>query len=524
LPRRAAFFIPVSPFSFKEKSMSQELIDQGQFQSLAASATRSLRKDATTQGISTQTGMLFYDLRPPAYLLYPVNTPLRNSIPRVGKQNAGTGTAAHWKAFVNPNATNVFAGVAEGQRNSFLSFSEKDYTAAYKEIGHETFTTFTGQFAAEGFSDPMADSQTMILHSIMLSEEGMLLHGNASVALGTAPTPTATLKSGAGLADSTKVSVAVVALTGQGWYLQNGTAAVVNGLTPVINRQNADGTTTSVNGGMSAISAMSAVVTTGSGSNQVTAKCSAVKGAVAYAWFVNVTDATSPSLANAKLAAITTAPVFTVTAAAAGTQSGNAVGLNTDTSQNALSFDGFFSYAAQSGINLDLGGAALTPNGDGTVVEIESVLASLWNQYQATVDTIYVSNEQLTKITAAILAGTNGNPSAFRINLDQQTQGKIVGGSMTVSYLSKYTMQGAKAIDIKLHPGLTPGTMLFDITTNPYPHSRVGNVREILTQRDYYSLLYPIRTRRWEYGTYVHEVLAHKLPQLTAVITGADAS
>lgn len=501
-----------------------ERLDQATYQSLAANATRNLRKDATTQGITTATGMVFYDLRPPAYLLYPVNTPLRNSIPRAGRVNAGVGTAAHWKAFINPNATNNYSGVAEGQRNAFLSFQEKDYTAPYKEIGQESFTTFTGQFAAEGFSDPMADSQTMVLHSIMLSEEGMLIGGNTSYQLGTTPTPTVALAAGTGFTTGATVSVAVVAITHFGYTLQGGTAAVTSGLSPTITRNNADGSTTTVNGGLAAISAMSTVATTTAGNNQVTAKVAAVKGAVAYAWFVNTTDASGPTLANAKLAAITTVPTATITAAAAGTQNGAATGLNTDTSTNSLSFDGFLSFAAQSGIWTDLGGTALTPNGDGSIKEIETVLAQLWNTYQATVDTIYVSSEQLTLITKAVFAGTGGNAGSYRIQLNPADQNKIIAGSMTVSYISKFTMTGAKNIDIRLHPALTPGTMYFDISTNPYPHSRVANVREILTQRDYYSLLYPIRTRRWEYGTYVHEVLAHRLPQLSAVITGAALS
>jgi hypothetical protein len=499
-------------------------IDQETYESLKAAATHQLRKDATTQGLTTGTGMVFYDLRPPAYLLYPVNTPIRNSIPRVGKVNAGVGTAAHWKAYVNPNATRNFAGVAEGQRNAFLSFQEKDYTATYKELGQESFTTFTGQFAGEGFTDPMADAQTMVLHSIMLSEEGMLIGGNASNPLGTPATPTVALAAGTGIPTATNVSVAVVALTHYGWNFQGGSAAVATGLTPSTTRSNADGTSDVVAGGISAVSAMSAVVTTASTNLNVVAKVAPIKGAVAYAWYMNTTDASSPTKPNAKLAAITSAPIVTLTAVAAGTQTAAATGLNVDNSVNSLSFDGLMTFASLNGIWNDLGGASLTPNNDGTVNEIETILASLWNLYQATVDRIYVGADQLLFITRAILAGTGGNASAFRIQLGAADQNKIVGGSMTVGYLSKYTMGGSKLIDIILHPNMAPGTMLFDISTNPYPQSRIGNVREIMTQRDYYSLLYPIRTRRWEFGTYVHEVLAHRLPQLTAVISGAATS
>lgn len=503
--------------------MSIQLLDQAQYASLAAAASRSLRKDATTQGITTGLGMVFYDLRPPAFLLYPVNTPLRNSIPRDGKVNAGVGTAAHWKAYINPNATSNYAGVAEGQRNAFLSFQEKDYTAAYKEIGQESFTTFTGQFAGEGFTDPMADSQTMVLHSIMLSEESMILSGNASNALGTAPTPTVALQAGTGLTTGTNVSVGVIALTPFAWFQQGGTAIVANGFSPTTTRNNADGTTTTVQGGGSAISAISSVATTTTGNNQVVAKVAAVKGAVAYAWYVNVTDATGPTLAHAYLYAVTNAPTLTIASnSSSSNQAGNATGLGTDNSTNSLSFDGLLTIAAMTGTWTDLGGASLTSNADGTIKEFETILQSIWNSYQATVDTIYCSSDQLLLITQAILNGTGGNPSAFRFMLDAgQGQGKITGGSLAVSYLSKFTMTGAKDLPIKLHPALPPGTIYFDISTNPYPHSRLASIRDILTQRDYYSLLYPIRTRRWEYGTYVHEVLAHRLPQLPAVISGA---
>src|SRR5438309_1726271 len=57
-------------------------------------------------GVTTATGYNFFDLRGPAYLLYPVNTPLIESIPKTGRVNDGFGTAAHWKATRNPNATN----------------------------------------------------------------------------------------------------------------------------------------------------------------------------------------------------------------------------------------------------------------------------------------------------------------------------------------------------------------------------------------------------------------------------------
>src|ERR1039458_5630126 len=68
-------------------------------------------------GITTSTGLVFYSLEPQAKLLYPVLTPFRNIIPRVGTPQ-GSGTAEHWKTITGINSTNIYAGVSEGQRNA----------------------------------------------------------------------------------------------------------------------------------------------------------------------------------------------------------------------------------------------------------------------------------------------------------------------------------------------------------------------------------------------------------------------
>ena len=62
-------------------------------------------------GVTTSLGYNFYDLRGPAYLIYPVNTPLRNSLPRWGKVNAGYGTAVNWK-YTSLSPGTSYAGAA----------------------------------------------------------------------------------------------------------------------------------------------------------------------------------------------------------------------------------------------------------------------------------------------------------------------------------------------------------------------------------------------------------------------------
>ena len=50
--------------------------------------------DNISKSITTANGLVAYDLQAPAKNLYPVLTPIRNSLPRVG---GGVGVATNWK-------------------------------------------------------------------------------------------------------------------------------------------------------------------------------------------------------------------------------------------------------------------------------------------------------------------------------------------------------------------------------------------------------------------------------------------
>lgn len=489
-------------------------------------------------GVTSALGFNFYDLRGPAYLLYPVVTPFRNSIGRQGKVNAGVGTAANWKATRNPGTP--YPGVPEGQRAQVGTPDEINYFASYKELGDERSVTFTAEFAGEGYTDNLADEHLRGLHSLWLQEESMILFGNSGTAsgnngfaLGTPPTPTVALQAGTGLTTATNVSVCVILMTamgnpatGQYGYLGGQKPTVASGLTPTFS-YNAPGTGTSItiNGGISATSAMSAVIATTAGNNQVVATMAtsaATNGAFGYAWYVNVTDAAAPSKANAKLYAITQYPTVTITSVPGATQAANAAGLSVDNSFEPYDFDGLFTYAANFGIWQDLKGASLTTNVGGVVPEVENILESLYTQFQLGVDAIWGSPDAIKAFSQAILA--NGSAATgYLLSIDGTKSNGVIGGVIATGYNSRYAANnptGAGIIPLKMHPMIPPGTLYFDIATNPYPSSRIPAVRTMLIQRDYYGIEWPLVSRAWTFGTYAHEVLAHYIPWATAVLTG----
>jgi hypothetical protein len=490
-------------------------------------------------GVTSSLGYNFYDLRGPAFLLYPVNTPFRNSLPRIGRVNDGVGTAAHWNA--TRNFGSAYAGAKEGERVAFATPDFNPYVATYKEIGIERAATFTSQFAGEGYTDNVADEHIRGAHELWLQEEGLDLLGNAGTGtgnngfqLGVANTPVAALVALAGnVPNATTVSARVVFISALGnpnntQYGYGVFPTVSGGLTPSYPRTNADNSVDVINGGTSQISASSNVVTTGSGSsNQVKFTVTPKNGTFGYAWFVDVTDASAPVAANAILTAITQFPTYTYNLAApAGTQTGAATGLNSDHSFQLTDYDGMLTYAATQGRWSDQQGLTLTAGTGGSVVEIDADLNFLWTQYQAQPTTIWAASDAKLSISNTVLASSGGQPSAYRFNYTSDQQGKVTGGFVVDAYKSKFTMnpEGGDALPIRIHPMLPPGTIYYDIEKNPYPQSRIPWVRGMLVQREYYSIEWPIVSRQWTFGTYVHQVFAHMIPWISTVRTGIGPS
>jgi hypothetical protein len=61
--------------------------------------TLGLMKESLAKNVTLSTGLSAYDLQAPAKNLYPVVTPLRNSLPRVGRPNPGD--AARWRTITS---------------------------------------------------------------------------------------------------------------------------------------------------------------------------------------------------------------------------------------------------------------------------------------------------------------------------------------------------------------------------------------------------------------------------------------
>ena len=462
------------------------------------------RPDMVEKAISTGTGLVAYDLQAPAKNLYPVNTPIIKSLPRV---SGGTGTATNWKQ-VNSLIGSGFDNtpwVPEGQRAGQMGYSTSNKSATFSTIGEEDQVTYEAIAAGRGFEDVQASMTMRLLQKMMLKEEAAVLFGNATIALGTPTTATlAAAGSGATLPAAT-YSVIVVALTAEG----RRNSSVANGVATSKTITGADGKTFTINGGSSQKSASATqAITLG---QTLSATVPAIQGAAGYAWYVG-------TVGNEVLQAITGINSIAITAPlATGTQAATLI--TADCSLNANGFNGLLTTALAAGSGAYVNGLAtgtagtgttLTASGKGSVNEIDQMMQTMWDNSQVSVDVLYVNSQQIRDITTKVLS--SGSAPLLQYFKDPaQGEYTLTAGGTVEFYYNPYLN---KKIPIKVHPNLPSGTIIGWAENLPvqYQSNEVPNVAEIKTRRDYYQIDWPITTRASMAGVYAEETLAVYAP------------
>ncbi len=469
---------------------------------LVKKALASPTTDNVAKAFNVALGLVNYDLAAPALTLYPwvaEMTLLRNDIPRVG---ANGDTATRWKAITGINTGNTHPGVSEGNRGASIATSTASFTAAYAGLGLEDFVTFEGDYASTNFEDVRADATLGLLRALMIQEEQMLLGGNYSAALGTTPTPTLSAGGSGGTLPALTYSVICVALTHQGFSR----SSLANGVIGQITKTNVDSSTDTINGGAAQKSAAATqAVTLG---QVLSCSVAPVDNAVAYAWYVGASG-------SEKLEQITTINSATFSAPLAGTgQAASALTAADYSRDQTYNFDGMltFARAANNAIVKTMAtgtpgtGTSLTSDGAGGVQEINDALQNMYDVSRMGPTDLLVSSAGIRTINKLCIG--NGGAPLFRFVMDDK--GGVAGlaaGATIGSYLNPVTNQ---LIRVRVHPNMTKGTMLGYAKTCPWPLGDNGNIFQVKTRKEYYSTQWALRTRKYEYGCYVDELLQHK--------------
>jgi hypothetical protein len=475
--------------------------------------------DTLAKAISTATGLVAYDLQAPAKNLYPVVTPIRNVMPRVG---GGTGTATNWRQVnaIIGSGFDAMGWVPEGQRSGQMSYSTSTRSATFVTIGEEDAATFEAISAGRDFEDIQARMTFRLLQKMMLKEEMAILAGNASLALGTPTTPTLSASGSGATLPAGTYFVKVVGLTLEGY--QNST--ITTGVATTKTVTGVDNKTFTLMGGSSAISGeASQVATLGQ-----TLFCSvtAMQGAVAYAWYISTSTGTET------LQAITTLNSLAVSApVSTGNQPQSAITTIDNSANPSYAYDGLLTTALKSNSgafvnSLPTGtpgiGTTLTPSGRGSVVEIDTMFQTMWNNFELSPTVLYVNAQELRNITTKVLSNASGPLLRYDTAADGSDGEYQLTASGTVQfYYNPFAIYGGLRIPIKIHPRVPPGTIIGWAENLPiqYQSNEVPNVAEIKTRQDYYQIDWPIITRQRQVGVYAEEVLAVYAPFAMGVIT-----
>ncbi len=471
--------------------------------------------DRIAKTISTSTGLVAYDLQVPAKNLYPVVTPIRNALPRVG---GGTGTASNWRQVtaLTGSGFDAMGWVPEGQRSGQMSYTTATKSASYVTIGEEDAASYEAISAGRHFEDIQARMTFRLLQKLMLKEEMAVLAGNATLQLGTPATPSLSASGTGATLPAATYSVIAVALTLEGY--QNSSLATGVATTKTIT--GADGKTFVLSGGSSNKSAgATQAVSLG---QTLFASVTALQGAVAYAWYVGTAGAET-------LQAITTINSATFTAPLTGGQQAVSA-ITADNSANAsYAYDGLLTAALKSGSNayvsiLPTGtagtGTPLSASGRGSVNEIDTMFQQMWNLYQVSPTVLYVNVQELKNITAKVLSNASGPLLKYEVSGDGNPYDLAAAGAVSF-YFNPFTLNGGLKIPIRIHPRVPPGTIIGWAENLPiqYQSNEVPNVAEVKTRQDYYQIDWPVVTRQRQVGVYAEEVLAIYAPFAMGVIT-----
>src|SRR5437660_6708004 len=435
--------------------------------------------DRRAKTISISTGLVGYDLQAPAKNLFPVVTPIRKSLPRVG---GGTGTASNWRQVtaLTGSGFDAMGCVPEGQRSGQMSYTTATKSASYVTIGEEDAASYEAISTGRHFEDIQARMTFRLLQKLMLKEEMAVLAGNASLQLGTPATPVLSASGTGATLPAATCSVIAVALTLEGY--QN--SALATGVATTKTITGADGKTFVLSGGSSNKSTNATqVVTSG---QTLFASVTALQGAVAYAWYVGTAGAET-------LQAITTINSATFTAPLTGGQQAVSA-VTADNSANAsYAYDGLLTAALKAGSNayvslLPTGtagtGTPLTASGRGSVNEIDTMFQQMWNQYQVSPTVLYVNVQELKNITAKVLTNATSPLLRYEVSADGNAYDLAAAGAVSF-YFNPFAVNGGLRIPVRIHPRVPAGTIIGWAENLPiqYQSNEVPNVAEIKSRQ-----------------------------------------
>jgi hypothetical protein len=306
------------------------------------------------------------------------------------------------------------------------------------------------------------------------------------------------------------------------------------------------------NGGSGVVSS-TATGTCGSttSTNTVTFSIPAVKGAVAYDWFVNSTTTATTYYTTTTVASLTiTKAIPTTNQSLPSYELPDLFGTaptapsTADSSFSANAFNGVLATIVgdynNSGLSIvtpgtgtssgagwiDAGAQPFSVSGS-SVSQLDALNLSIYNSVKLS-PTAYMMNAQQASDLSTALLGTYLAPTFLQPNAAGRDD--VTGSAYISTYVNK-AFNGAP-IRIEVHPSVPPGTIIARTDSVPFPGSNIGNVFEVRTLRDYAQFEYGVTRSpatgpsgpRQEFTIRSVETVVNRAPVANSVICNLAAS
>jgi hypothetical protein len=493
--------------------------------------TLAMVQKAQTAGWTSGTGGVGIDLSGIVSLV-PVFTPTRDALSRVRAPEGNKVT--QWRALLN--ITNQQPSIFTGYdtTGSLVQTLEQDVYSGYVPIAMDGQVTQDSIDIAKGYADPMALQTLMVLNMLKVKEDQALATGGQAFALPTIGT--VVLSTGA-------------PTSGLGFAGGNTGGSLPSGQAVYVRCQPRSGFNY-FNGGSGPASTIVNATTASSTSNStsVGAFVPAVKGAVAYDWFVGpnntgsgyyyTTTTTNTVLITSMPTTNQALPTYELPLLF-GTVP--AVPTTTDTSFSTLSFNSILAtilgdYGSNAIVTSGTGtssgayflsadGAKITVSGS-SVPLLDQLNLAIFNSVQLSPDVYMMSAQQASDLSSGLL-GTGLAPTFLDASGGRQN---VQGSGYVSQYLNKAF--NGKAVRIEVHPGVPPGTIIARTDSVPFPASNIGNVFEVRTLRDFAQFNYGVTRSpssgpsgpREEFTIRSLETVVNRAPVSCGVISNIGAS
>ena len=431
---------------------------------------------ATTNGILQSTGLYGVDLQPLVSLV-PVDTPFRNSTPRMPAPQGAQ--YAYWRSLQNVNNQQLNPAVPFDYAGPIALIDERDVFAPFSPLAQGGSVTWDALAQSMGYADALAVDTLQTLNQLMIGDDINQLNA-ISFPLPSIATPSGTTSTtGGSIASGASVNIKVAARSGNNFYYGGSGPASANFAVTV-------GTTTST--------------------NSVTATVAAVECAVAYDWYVG---STSSNQVYYTTTTVNTVTITMVPTAAQPVPTSSYPLLSSvqpstpptaDTSYNTYWMNGLLGSILGDFSN-SAGATNLTTPGSGTsqgayfksldggqfhvsgasVAELDALNQAIYDKWQLSPTRYLMGSQSVNDLTNAFL----NSPQAVAFLQPSGADGRnalAMGGSVS-RYFNK-TVNG-KPISIELQPHLAPGTVIAVTDEIPFPGANIDVPLSVETQLDY---------------------------------------